>query len=117
MYKRQEDEEAAGWEAVGSCAAVCLMAVSYTHLDVYKRQVDDIVRVGDGEVQPEEPDEVDHPVQLIPKVGPCAKKSSFHGDLLVFYHTMIHFITPVSYTHLDVYKRQQKGRSGGVQCL
>jgi 2-dehydro-3-deoxygluconokinase len=49
-----------------------------------QRAVDDIFRVGDGEVQPEEPDEVDHPVQLIPQVGPCAKKRSFHGDLLVF---------------------------------
>ena len=55
--------------------------------------MDDIVRVGDGEVQPEEPDEVEHPVQLIPQVGPCAKKRSFHGELLVFYHTMIYFTT------------------------
>ena len=63
--------------------------------EIVQRAVDDIVRVGDGEVQPEEPDEVEHPVQLIPQVGPCARKRSFHGDLLVFYHTMIHFTTLV----------------------
>jgi hypothetical protein len=52
--------------------------------EIVQRAVDDIFRVGDGEVQPEEPDEVEHPVQLIPQVGPCAKKRSFHVELLVF---------------------------------
>ena len=45
--------------------------------EVVQRAVDDIVRVGDGEVQPEEPDEVDHPVQLIPQVGAVREEEKF----------------------------------------
>ena len=68
------------------------MAVSYTHLDVYKRQVHERspiadMRLADGSrvhaiLPPAAPD------------GPVLSIRKFTG------------IMPVSYTHLDVYKRQ-----------
>ena len=69
-------------------AAVAEIPVSYTHLDVYKRQIDHRLSLGkrlqkqrnDGNTHTGE----QHPVHQRPQ------------------HT------PVSYTHLDVYKRQHK---------
>ena len=68
-----------------------LASVSYTHLDVYKRQVvDDAVGledVGDGS----------HSVAILQ----CERVA---GQLTVQLAA-----GPVSYTHLDVYKRQGRG--------
>ena len=59
------------------------MAVSYTHLDVYKRQVQHTT---------------ENASDLLIKT--CLSRSS---------HTLDEMIDPVSYTHLDVYKRQVSG--------
>ena len=66
--------------------------VSYTHLDVYKRQVHrQLLEI--------------HKVQLVHFVQ--------HGDILqkLYLMALQHSLDliPVSYTHLDVYKRQARG--------
>ena len=61
---------------------ICLKAVSYTHLDVYKRQgymYYDCV---------------------------CGKRFTYTGNRIVFGFCCMGSIVSVSYTHLDVYKRQ-----------
>ena len=66
---------------------ITLTAVSYTHLDVYKRQVlyyEDIVTYSDNRSEL---------IEVIARPVPCFE----NGERLVM---------PVSYTHLDVYKRQ-----------
>ena len=65
-------------QRAGAC--LVLLAVSYTHLDVYKRQ---IIRAAA------------RTVHLI----------IFHKQILSLFRKVFPFI-PVSYTHLDVYKRQ-----------
>ena len=60
-----------------------MQAVSYTHLDVYKRQAETKV-----EIPPENEEEQKGWIGVI-----------LNGDETEAY-------TPVSYTHLDVYKRQ-----------
>ena len=75
---------------------MCPAAVSYTHLDVYKRQVLDgelmvfVIYQGEGE---------DAPVQWLEESIP------FTGEL-----DLSEASEAVSYTHLDVYKRQRQGR-------
>ena len=82
MSFEKEDKK---WEITG------YTAVSQTHLDVYKRQAQDFMKVGD---------EVEAVVLTLDReerkmsLGIKQRKSD-----------------PVSYTHLDVYKRQ-----GIVQC-
>ena len=56
------------------------MSVSYTHLDVYKRQVRELIGAGSL---------FGH--QILPLADAAAGKAGYE---------------PVSYTHLDVYKRQ-----------
>ena len=63
----------------------CSWTVSYTHLDVYKRQTQIISQFTEGDTQ-----------MIL-----AGQKSLFANGLT--------FI-PVSYTHLDVYKRQGTGR-------
>ena len=58
------------------------LSVSYTHLDVYKRQEDEVTK----EVVDENQTNLDQPVEV---------RSSVHDTT-----------GAVSYTHLDVYKRQ-----------
>ena len=75
-------------------------AVSYTHLDVYKRQNNE---------RPTEP----------------RTYRNYYNNLMVKlnipklkYHGLRHsFATPVSYTHLDVYKRQVHQRKSSTICL
>ena len=68
------------------------MAVSYTHLDVYKRQGYDVF-----------PD-----VNRTQPFGSGATCYYPHGDLMLRNDTSDDFqlVIAVSYTHLDVYKRQ-----------
>ena len=67
------------------------MAVSYTHLDVYKRQV--LVSSTNGVTT--------YTVNLANSNGTVTKISvNSAGD-----------VVPVSYTHLDVYKRQPPTRA------
>ena len=66
------------------------LPVSYTHLDVYKRQ---------AEVYTHDP-------RLMEKLEQLAKK---HPDQIT--RKDAHNFTAVSYTHLDVYKRQLLPRS------
>ena len=70
------------------CQVQMLLSVSYTHLDVYKRQLDEQKRVdgrGMDDIRP-----LASEVGVIPRV---------HGSGMFTRG-------PVSYTHLDVYKRQ-----------
>ena len=60
--------------------------VSYTHLDVYKRQLQDFAGIGIGLLD-------DKSIQ----------RDILEGDGFVFAALDV---DPVSYTHLDVYKRQ-----------
>ena len=84
----------------------CYRAVSYTHLDVYKRQVF-IIAV---------PTPIDryHNPELSPleKASVTVGELLSHGDIVVYESTVYPGVTEeycvptVSYTHLDVYKRQ-----------
>ncbi|WP_171907453.1 hypothetical protein [Burkholderia plantarii] len=65
-----------------------LTPVSYTHLDVYKRQAPGFVEIPSC---PSSDCDVVRPIRLS-----CLQ----HAE------TQMHKLTPVSYTHLDVYKRQ-----------
>ena len=68
------------------------MAVSYTHLDVYKRQA----AAGKTAAAPTE------------AAAATAGAAALLGDgLLQLRHGMVYAVA-VSYTHLDVYKRQAK---------
>ena len=84
-------------------------AVSYTHLDVYKRQVQYYADTAeDEELKTVLYDVLDTPVSpelLPPKDGEIAQKTE---DLVGPYelHDFYLYYMPVSYTHLDVYKRQ-----------
>ena len=63
--------------------ALCRESVSYTHLDVYKRQVLVHERVDDA---------------LLVRIA--------HHRVVRHGEEGLHGVGPVSYTHLDVYKRQ-----------
>ena len=54
---------------------------------IVQRAVQDIFRGGDGEIQPKEPDQVHHPVQLVPQVraAPAAQLVKFHVVSPIFY--------------------------------
>ena len=66
-------------------------AVSYTHLDVYKRQAEQFARAGDKTL----------PVQL----------DALHGMVAHLHGSEVPVIDPVSYTHLGVYNIQDRGRA------
>ena len=71
--------------------------VSYTHLDVYKRQVETVSGFGP----------VNIPVLSdLPIVGP-----------ILFQQSVMTYLASVSYTHLDVYKRQAWGRARWPSAL
>ena len=75
-----------------------ISAVSYTHLDVYKRQDHGLAISGN--------------TQILIAVGVVRKRLELaigigdKSDLLVGRARRVISIVPVSYTHLDVYKRQ-----------
>ena len=82
--------------------------VSYTHLDVYKRQVHpeerdpgapELAPLEGQEARPKGFDVDDLPPRSIPaQVSPGSQRRSAEG--------FVNRIVAVSYTHLDVYKRQ-----------
>ena len=93
--------------------------VSYTHLDVYKRQAsitDDLEAEIFQRLQPN-----------FPGVSPCkyavfplAVYTFQYVAVLPFHHALrlvIIIAAPVSYTHLDVYKRQFLYRSAEAKQL
>ena len=71
-----------------------LRSVSYTHLDVYKRQVPDQGCMGDDLKAPIQTFPEVHAFVMLYAVGRCRGR------------TIPRSSTSVSYTHLDVYKRQ-----------
>ena len=87
---------------------VCFLSVSYTHLDVYKRQSDD--NASNALIQTLDATNnivLDHSGsgQLIALLGV--------SDLVIVQTPdaiLVATKDPVSYTHLDVYKRQPTGR-------
>ena len=77
-----------------------ITAVSYTHLDVYKRQA-----LSEGTSSPGGSKELQAEREFWFHLGICAgggRGISLQGPC------------PVSYTHLDVYKRQIPGGAGGT---
>ena len=86
-------------------------SVSYTHLDVYKRQVwplreviNSLTRNEKGFFQPSTlpylRDVYDHTVNFIESLESI--RDSLSGMMDIYMAS----VSPVSYTHLDVYKRQ-----------
>ena len=76
-------------------------AVSYTHLDVYKRQVRDRIKIlrseatGQWSIREKNADRSN------------VKANTTYGTRrMSAYHILEQTLNPVSYTHLDVYKRQ-----------
>ena len=69
--------------------------VSYTHLDVYKRQTE--TRHGDAD------DTFSWQIQFIESLGTDQK---CQGGIQTTGNTDYYSLAAVSYTHLDVYKRQ-----------
>ena len=85
------------------------LPVSYTHLDVYKRQdfnsTDSHLIGGGRDLKGVGGDGFTdmHGMSCPVRIGIRCK---FHGHLAVFCHKIAVDPYPVSYTHLDVYKRQ-----------
>ena len=82
------------------------MAVSYTHLDVYKRQIEDRLKAGmvltGSEIKSIRNGRVSfNDSYCIFFKGELWVKSLFIGE-----YANAGYAGPVSYTHLDVYKRQ-----------
>ena len=85
----------------------CAHAVSYTHLDVYKRQLEDCER------------------DLLDAVAGIAalgeEKAKLVWEDTVSWEELVDMdaeeIYPVSYTHLDVYKRQDRYCYADRLCL
>ena len=84
------------WQIIKATAANPYCPVSYTHLDVYKRQV--VLRT------PATSGNVYHYVQWALEVAGV-------GHVKVF--PRVQGVNTVSYTHLDVYKRQGMRIAGG----
>ena len=86
--------------------AVCWkVSVSYTHLDVYKRQAAAIAEQQKSRVDPMYHEKIDHnPYELA-------------SYLSAKYHVYFREQVPVSYTHLDVYKRQAHPRDQSADFL
>ena len=70
------------------------VAVSYTHLDVYKRQPFTIVMP---------------PPNITGQLHMGHALDNTMQDILILFKRMQGYNAPVSYTHLDVYKRQEMG--------
>ena len=87
-------------------------AVSYTHLDVYKRQAKELKKATQeyekllAEISGEQREIVRHSTIGREKSSVCEDDSA----LLQKFFTKQSFVDAVSYTHLDVYKRQAEGR-------
>ena len=79
-----------------------LKSVSYTHLDVYKRQMIRCIGIEDlrARIQAAEDDKRN----LAEKQEQCKKKVQ---ELSASREEAQQKLIPVSYTHLDVYKRQR----------
>ena len=89
------------------------MPVSYTHLDVYKRQALHLL-LG-------EPPCSGHTLMHLP-ASPVHTLAVLTADSkalssLSLPATLRTLLLPVSYTHLDVYKRQRHLLSAAFQCL
>ena len=96
------------------------MAVSYTHLDVYKRQVTGLTlglagsQVSDGYVctinylPPGAPTPISRKARHAIHTTIGASAAPANGVQAASAEEAIHTVTPVSYTHLDVYKRQSE---------
>ena len=81
------------------CPHTCrCIPVSYTHLDVYKRQLHRLTSI------PQNTHDYQEELNTIKYI---AVKNGYNPDLINKLHKRIlNTKTPVSYTHLDVYKRQ-----------
>ena len=92
------------------------VAVSYTHLDVYKRQV--VVKGPDEKLQlvvsaspAEKPSySITYNGKTMLEKSPLGMNTNI-GDFVKGMKLTGHAVTPVSYTHLDVYKRQDPARA------
>ena len=94
-----------------------LRPVSYTHLDVYKRQ---LLITGESGVGKSETaiELVKRGHRLIADDAVELRRISNRSILGTAPANIRHFIEPVSYTHLDVYKRHvpHRCRSGSGRC-
>ena len=85
--------------------------VSYTHLDVYKRQA---LMAAKGDVQFRRAEMSDAEVSYLTAKKLDAKEVRAYLGLAKLYRSYSLYrkaYDPVSYTHLDVYKRQPSGRA------
>ena len=80
-------------------------SVSYTHLDVYKRQV---IRLKENGILREKAS------HLVDELDEITRNNKV--DYAVVYGEFMYKAGTVSYTHLDVYKRQ-KGNSCNTQVI
>ena len=73
------------------CIILCIIPVSYTHLDVYKRQVMDASMAS---------------LLFCNKFAPLIQYFGVNGTKMHSWAGAVEPVYTVSYTHLDVYKRQ-----------
>ena len=108
----------------GEVGSIDIVAVSYTHLDVYKRQALDasrqgLLRPGRSEPSAQRVPDIPPSFRHLQRVGtlllqlflvlPGYLAAALSGNRAPFFQEQdgnLRFAGPVSYTHLDVYKRQ-----------
>ena len=87
---------------------IAIIPVSYTHLDVYKRQASEVPK-GEKVVNWAESTwkRKEFRLETLPeKWDIFCRKARENGEQYAGFFQTVHRVKAVSYTHLDVYKRQ-----------
>ena len=109
---------------IATVTADGVWTVSYTHLDVYKRQALGSVRIVRKAVDARKKNDICLNYHVLAEVetgGRQAKRLLADRDITQYQEQQqptlelgtLPLSAPVSYTHLDVYKRQQSARAFG----
>ena len=101
VFKDASETAIYGARGANGVVLITTKPVSYTHLDVYKRQVHMLENIPQGEAK--------MPHSINGKGNTSCR--SIYWWTSGFFPGILWYINAVSYTHLDVYKRQNKRES------